>query len=146
MSMEVPGLSLEDKLRYLKDAKDELKVATAKKNRWQEWASQELQEKLGETLPITGFVSSVSVKMGESWTTVTAGNIKDGSSGWWLPPYNYTICDAGNGSVRVSYPGHEEKRRFVVGIDSLSLVTPEQIAETEALWEQQRQEVDATSR
>ena len=66
MSMEVPGLSLEDKLRYLKDAKDELKVATAKKNRWQEWASQELQEKLGETLPITGFVSSVSVKMGES--------------------------------------------------------------------------------
>jgi hypothetical protein len=150
MSMEVPGLSLEDKLSYLQDANEQLQIAAANKNRWITWVSEELREKIGEPVPLRGFVTSVSLKSGEGtdtehWTTVPAARLADETRGWWLQPYNYTVCDVGNGSVRLSFVGQENQKRFTVAVDTISFVTPEQIAETEAIFEQQRQEQTASA-
>lgn len=144
MSMEVPGLGLEDKIRYLQDAKEEVRVATAEKNRWQKWVSQELAKRVGETIPITGFVTDVANKYGDgedgSWSVRSARHLESKDFGWVLPPNHYVICEVREGRVFVSTPGQEENIRYVVPTDTIALASSEQIAETEALYEQQRLE------
>lgn len=147
MSMEVLGLSLEEKFNYLRDANEQARIAQEKLHRVQGWVRKELQEREGDTLPITGFVRKVSVNVGKDsygrvqWNTVQAGSLADNTRGWWLDPYHYTICKAGSASeVYVSFPGKENSTRYNVDINTISFVTPEQIAETEARWEQQRLE------